>query len=168
MIRYALKCSRGHRFESWFASSSAYETLRTAGHVTCAVCGTDEVEKALMAPAVAAADAAQTDAAPPLEPATDQPAGPAPGPLTGPQSGPLAAPTPQEAVARRLRALRAHVEANSDYVGMEFAREARAMHAGEAPERPIWGEAKPEEAKALIEDGVPVAPLPFGPPRKTN
>ena len=71
-------------------------------------------------------------------------------------------------LAEKLAAWRRHVEENADYVGLEFATEARAIHEGTAPERPIWGEAKPDEAKALIEDGVPVAPLPFIPRARTN
>lgn len=79
---------------------------------------------------------------------------------------PLAEPQyPQEAM---LAAMRRHVEDNSDYVGLSFAAEARKMHEGDAPSRSIWGEAKPEEAKALLEDGIPVAPLPFMPKRSTN
>jgi len=76
--------------------------------------------------------------------------------------------TPEVALAERLAALRKHVEETSDYVGVEFVTEARAIHEGLAPERPIWGEAKPDEARKLIEDGVPVAPLPFVPRNKTN
>lgn len=79
-------------------------------------------------------------------------------PLAGP-------PTPREA---RLAALRRHIEESSDYVGLSFAAEARRMHEGEAPERAIWGEARPEEARALLEDGIPVAPLPFLPKRSAN
>ena len=67
-----------------------------------------------------------------------------------------------------MKELRENVEANSEDVGSNFAKEARAMHDGTAPERSIYGEAKIEDAKALIEDGVPVVPLPFGPNRKTN
>ena len=67
-----------------------------------------------------------------------------------------------------LAALRRHVEETSDYVGLSFATEARAMHEGDMPERPIWGEARPEEARALLEDGIPVAPLPFMPKRGAN
>lgn len=139
MIRYRLKCDKGHDFDSWFASSAAYERLLASGHVACAICGSARVEKALMAPSVSSAD--NTDAA---------------------EKPPLAAPSPQDALAEKLAAWRKHVEANSDYVGMEFTREARAMHEGEAPERAIWGEAKLDDARALVEDGVPVAPLPFG------
>jgi hypothetical protein len=77
----------------------------------------------------------------------------------------IAVKTPREAM---LAALRRHVEETSDYVGPSFAREARAIHDGDAPERPIWGEAKPEEARSLLEDGIPVAPLPFIPKRRAN
>lgn len=141
MIRYTLSCGDGHRFDSWFQSAEAYDKLRTAGMVACAVCGGTAVDKALMAPAVVAA-------APE----------PAPGPLTQPAS-------PAE---QALAELRRRIEAESEYVGLSFAAEARAMHAGERPERSIWGEARPDEARALIEDGVPVAPLPFLPKRQAN
>lgn len=142
MIRFTLRCGEGHQFESWFQSAEAYDTLKSAGHVACAICGTGDVEKAIMAPQVSTARK--------TEPATR--------PLSAPAS-------PAE---QALAKLKAHVEANSDYVGMEFAREARAMHDGDAPERSIYGEARLDEAKKLIEDGVPVAPLPFRPGRKAN
>ena len=76
--------------------------------------------------------------------------------------------TPQDQREALLAAMRRHVEENSDYVGMNFAAEARKIHAGESPERNIWGEAKPDEAKALLEEGIPVAPLPFIPKRSAN
>ena len=76
--------------------------------------------------------------------------------------------TPRNPHEAMLAAMRRHVEENSDYVGLSFAAEARAMHEGKAPERNIWGEAKPEEAKALLEEGIPVAPLPFVPKRQAN
>ena len=140
MIRYSLRCASDHAFESWFQSAGAYDSLSLAGQVTCPVCGISKVEKSLMAPAVRSA------------------AEPTQGPLHAPGSDLEAA----------LAELRRQVEANSDYVGMNFAAEARRIHAGDAPERSIYGEAKPDEARKLIEDGVPVAPLPFIPPRKTN
>lgn len=135
MIKYALKCEAGHVFESWFQSAEAFDTLKKAGHVTCAVCGNVHVEKAMMAPQVTAKRALS-------EPASE--------------------------TEEKIAALRKHVEENSTYVGGSFAKEARAMHDGDAPARAIWGEAKPQEAKALIEDGVPVAPMPFIPREKTN
>ncbi len=157
MINYTLKCANDHRFDSWFQSAAAFDKLKAAGMVACAVCGDTNVEKAMMAPRVRPARSA---AAKPQEttPAPAPGAANAPGPLSQPAS-------PAE---QALKELRDHVEANSDYVGKDFASEARAMHVGDAPERPIYGEAKVEEAKALIEDGVPVAPLPFYIGRKTN
>lgn len=137
MIRYDLTCDKGHAFDSWFASAVAYDRLAGAGHVACPECGSAQVAKALMAPAVVAkAERALT--------------------------------TPRDPREAALAELRAQVEANSDYVGLSFAAEARAMHEGRAPERPIHGEAKLDEARKLIEDGVPVAPLPFLPARKAN
>lgn len=145
MIRYALKCSADHTFDSWFQSAGAYDTLQGSGRVACPVCGSTEVEKSLMAPALRAPRdvAVVPDAA-----------------------GPLAAPGSD--VEAALAELRRQVEANSDYVGLNFATEARRIHAGEVPGRSIYGEANPDEARRLIEDGVPVAPLPFMPPRKVN
>lgn len=139
MIRYALRCADGHEFESWFQSSQAYEALHDAGHVSCALCGSGDVTRAPMAPRIGKG----------MEDAK-----------------PLA--TPGNKIEEAMSALRRQVEENSDYVGLSFAKEARAIHDGEAPERSIYGEAKPEEARALIEDGIPVAPLPFLPKRKAN
>lgn len=136
MIRYALKCAEGHAFESWFRDSSAYDALAEAGQVTCAVCGTTEVQKSIMAPAVS-------------------------GPSTEVEEtkNPLSAPaSPAEAA---LRQLRDHLSKNADYVGKDFATEARRIHQGEADARGIWGEATREDAKALKDEGVPVAPIPF-------
>jgi hypothetical protein len=140
MIRYDLRCPSGHAFDSWFASSAAYDRLRAAGHVACPTCGATDVDKALMAPAVATREQA------------------APRPLA----------EPEDPRAAALAALKREIEEKSDYVGLRFAAEARAMHAGEAPARPIHGEARLDEAKKLLEDGVPVAPLPFIPTRKAN
>lgn len=153
MIQFSLKCAEGHHFDSWFRSAEAFEKLKAAGHVACAVCGTAEVEKAVMAPRVRTARGQVQD------PVQDQVQDPA-------AKRPLS--TPNSPAEQALAELKAHVEANSDYVGREFAREARAMHDGELPGRPIHGEARPDEARKLIEDGVPVAPLPFRPGRKTN
>lgn len=166
MIQYTLKCAEGHVFESWFQSAAAFDKLAAAGMVTCAVCGGQKVEKAIMAPRVRTGRKAVSklgEAEPPkaevVEPA--------------PASPPAAQPAPESLPSRAeveaaLQKMRSEVEANSDYVGDKFADEARAMHLGEAPERAIYGEAKLDEAKELIEDGVPVMPLPFVPGRKTN
>ena len=136
MIRYNLKCARAHEFEAWFRSSAAYDEQRKAGQVGCAVCGATEVEKAVMAPALKAA----ATAAPALAPRLSTPASPA------------------EAA---LAALRRKIETTSDYVGREFAAEARRIHDGEGAKRAIWGEASLDDARALKDDGIPVAPIPW-------
>ena len=146
MIRFSLTCANDHSFDSWFQSGDAFDTLKARGMVNCSVCGSADVAKSLMAPAVRPARKAKTPAATNRQP------------LTTDRS-------PQEAA---LAALRQEIEKNSDYVGMNFAAEARAIHDGEAPERSIYGEARIEEAKKLLEDGVPVAPLPFLPRTKAN
>lgn len=144
MIRFNLCCDNGHHFFSWFASGETFERLQAAGRIECTVCGDKSVAKALMAPAVAS------------------------GRETAAQGTETAPQTPEDALLRRLAAYRRHVEENSDYVGVNFVTEARAMHAGEAPERPIYGEARIDEAKALAAEGIPIAPLPFIPKAKTN
>lgn len=140
MISYTLKCDQGHRFDSWFQSASAFETLQGSGHLSCVECGSVKIEKAMMAPRVNAS-------------------------LPAPQKPLQSEATKKE---KALADLRAHVEENADYVGRKFAQEARSMYLGTTPERAIYGEANGAEAKALIEDGIPVAPLPFLPNRKTN
>ncbi len=154
MIQYTLKCAQDHSFDSWFQSADAYDKLMAAGMVTCAVCGDADVKKAMMAPRVRPANKA---ASAPVEDNISPPPTPA---------GPLS--TPSSDVEKALADMKKHVESNSDYVGVNFAKEARAMHDGDTPERSIYGEAKPEEAKALIEEGIPVTPLPFRPGRKSN
>ena len=149
MIRYALKCSNDHRFESWFQSAVAYERLETSGYLACAICGDQAVAKDLMAPALR-----------PVRKAAGHGDG-------APAAGPSLA-LPNSDIEKAIAELRQKVEENADYVGTDFATLARAIHEGDAPERAIWGEARPEDARALMEDGVPVAPLPFLPTRKAN
>lgn len=152
MIQFTLKCDKDHRFDSWFQSSDAFDKLKAAGMVTCTQCGSARVEKAMMAPRV---QASRSKAEQPEAPATPE----AP-------SGPLS--TPANPAEQAMADLRKKIEDNADYVGMNFAREARDIHDGLSPERAIYGEARPDEARKLIEDGVPVAPLPFVPGRKSN
>ncbi|GGX48888.1 hypothetical protein GCM10007385_16270 [Tateyamaria omphalii] len=146
MIKYTLKCAAGHSFESWFANAEAFDGLKAAGHVSCALCGSVDVDKAIMAPRVSTARATEQ------APANDD---------TGLSE-------PSSDVETALAQMREAVEKNATYVGGNFASEALAQHLGEQPDRPIWGEANREQAKQLIEDGVPVAPLPFVPSRKAN
>lgn len=154
MIRYALKCEAGHGFDSWFQSAAAYDSLARAGHLSCAVCGSDEVSKSLMAPRVTVGDTP-----------AEQPA-----PVSAQKSSetvPVLS-KPQNEVEQALAALRRKVEENSDYVGKNFVKEARDMHAGRSPERSIYGEARLDQARALIEEGVPLMPLPFKPKRQLS
>lgn len=162
MIKFTLKCDQDHSFESWFSSGDAFETLLSAGHLSCAVCGSQDVKKSLMAPRVRPARNAQAQDTP--EPADET----ADVPTARSASGSVALSQPGSEAEAALLKLRKEVEKNSDYVGGNFAKEARAMHLGDAPERSIYGTAKVEEAKALIEDGVSVLPLPFIPKESTN
>ncbi len=155
MIRFDLKCAADHRFDSWFQSATAFDKLLASQMVTCAICGSTKVEKAVMAPRVRTARSEGATAAE----ADDLPTPPS-------QERPLSAPT--SAAEQAVKALRAHIEANSDYVGEDFAKEARAIHSGTAPERPIYGESSLSEAKKLIDEGIEIAPLPFRSDRKTN
>lgn len=132
MIRYALLCDQDHPFEAWFGSSSAYEDQVERGLVECPFCASRVIRKQVMAPAVAG---------------TKRTAG-------------TAAQSPQVMTMEAIEKARRHVEENFDYVGDRFAQEARDIHEGESEARSIYGEATPPEVKALVEDGIQVAPLP--------
>ncbi len=169
MIRYTLTCRTGHGFDSWFQNAGAFATLLAAGQLSCPVCGVAEVEKSLMAPGIVSAR--RSGAAPGSgdgSVAASAATSAATSTATGPASPAPSLSRPQSELEAAIAALRRQIEKNSDYVGMNFAAEARRMHDGDAPARPIHGEARPDEARALIEDGVPVAPLPFLPARKVN
>ena len=151
MIRYNLRCERDHAFESWFQSSSAYETQEKRKLVTCPVCGSAKVERAIMAPRIVSKKG--RDHAVPA-PAATEAAAPASTPLMMAQERELRA---------KLKELRDHIVKNADNVGERFPNEARKMHYGDIEHRPIYGEASPEEARSLIEEGVEVSPLPVLP-----
>jgi hypothetical protein len=142
MIRYALQCEHGHEFEGWFGASSDYEEQHARGLLECPVCGSKAVTKAIMAPAVSGTKAQRGE------------------PPQAPSAG------AHEVMMQAAQAVRQHVEENFDYVGDAFAREARDIHEGKSEERGIYGEASGGEVRKLIEDGVPVAPLPPARPKK--
>jgi hypothetical protein len=131
VIAYSLRCHRGHEFDGWFRDSTAFDRQSSSGDLSCPSCNSIRIEKAIMAPAV---------------------------------SGTKKSMRTKSAEARQIRqfatGLRKYVQENADYVGPNFAEEARKIHYGETPERHIYGEATPREAKELIEEGVDVAPLP--------
>jgi hypothetical protein len=164
MIRYTLNCEHGHAFESWFQNSAAYDKQAKRALVTCPVCGSAKVEKAIMAPRLSRAEAAEPGEAPPIPPSIP-PALPAPVvPSPAPGKTPVAIMSPQERELRKkLKELREHVTKNADYVGHRFPEQARKIHYGEIEHRSIYGEASPDEAKALHEEGIEFHPLPILP-----
>ena len=152
MIRYSLRCEHDHAFESWFQDSSAYDTQVKRKLVSCPVCGSHGIEKAIMAPRIVGKKGREG-------------AAPAPAPA---ETGAAATSTPllmaQERELRaKLKELRDHIVKNADNVGESFPNEARKIHYGEIEHRPIYGEASPDEARSLIEEGVEVSPLPVLP-----
>jgi hypothetical protein len=161
MIRYTLNCEHGHAFESWFQNSTAYDKQAKRNLVTCPICGSAKVEKAIMAPRLARSDAAEpTTLPPPHAPAS------APTLVSGPAPAkhPVAITSPHERELRKkLKELREHVTRNADYVGPRFPEQARKIHYGEIEHRSIYGEASPEEAKELHEEGIEFHPLPILP-----
>ncbi|SFP36985.1 DUF1178 family protein [Sphingomonas rubra] len=140
MIVFDLRCGDGHVFEAWFASGAAYDEQRTAKLLACPICGADDINKAVMAPAV---------------------------PTKGNRQP---SPAAMKQMIGALAAAQAKVLSGSEWVGSGFASRARAMHAGDEPHATIHGQATREEARALIDDGVPVAPLPLPvvPPKQVN
>ena len=152
MIRYSLRCERGHGFESWFQSSSAYDSQVKRKLVTCPACGSAKVEKAIMAPQIVSKKGRDSAASAPAA-STD---------VTASGSTPLMMAQERELRAK-LKELRDHIVKNADNVGERFPNEARKMHYGDIEHRPIYGEASPDEARALIEEGVEVSPLPVLP-----
>ena len=154
MIRYTLRCERDHAFESWIQNSSAYDSQTRRKLVTCSVCNSSKVEKAIMAPQIVSKKGRDRPAPSPA------PAAPAEAPAT--ESTPLLMAQERELRAK-LKELRDHIVKNADNVGERFPNEARKMHYGDIEHRPIYGEASPDEARALIDEGVEVSPLPVLP-----
>jgi hypothetical protein len=149
MIRYALNCDQGHEFESWFADSATYDKQRKRRLLSCPHCGSTKVEKAIMAPRLGSANKEEAES-----PAT-------------PKKAPVAMLSPQEQEIRtKLKELRDHLTKNAEHVGPKFPDEARKMHYGEIEHRSIYGEASPEEAKELAEEGIEFHPLPVLPDDK--
>jgi hypothetical protein len=140
MIRYALVCEHGHEFEGWFGSSGDFDDQAAKGLLDCPLCASKRVRKQIMAPAVVGAKKTVQD------------------------EGAAKAQMMMQAMGR----LRRHVEENFDDVGDAFAKEARAIHEGRAEDRGIYGQATPKEVRELLEDGVPVAPLPPKPPEPSK
>ena len=165
MILYDLRCRRGHVFEAWFRDSAAYDDQVEAGEVACPTCGSKKVEKAPMAPRLAKGGAetgeaqraeAQTAEAQTAEARTAE--------TEHAEAETAKVETAKAAEAMRaLRGLRRKVEDNFDYVGPQFAEEARKIHYGEADAHNIYGETSDEEAKELRDEGVAFTRIPWAP-----
>jgi hypothetical protein len=140
MIHYDLICDKGHAFDGWFRNSAAYDEQADKGLVTCTQCGSAKVDKQLMAPGIPVKSNRRS------APATNMVAAPA-----DPRLAEL---------MNMMREMRRHVEENAEYVGDRFAEEARKIHYEESEERGIYGQTTPDEAKALIEEGITIHPLP--------
>ncbi len=171
MILYDLKCRKDHVFETWFRDSAAYEEQVAAGAIACPACGSRKIQKALMAPRLARGGRAREDAeaGPGAEggPRGGSGGGSGGGPGGGPGSGMAMRAVEGTAEAAelmgQLRALRQKVEENCDYVGGNFAEEARKIHYGEQDPRNIYGETSDEQAKELHEEGVTFNRIPWAP-----
>jgi hypothetical protein len=172
MIRYALNCDRGHVFESWFQNSAVYDKQAKRSLVTCPVCGSAKIEKAIMAPRVSASAADDEIAAPRLPAPSQALSSQAPSSQSlAPQAkAPAAANTsvamispPEQELRQKLKEIRDHITKNANYVGTRFPEEARKIHYGETEHRSIYGEASPDEAKELFEEGIEFHPLPILP-----
>ena len=155
MIRYTLRCDRGHGFESWFQDSGAYDSQVRRKLVSCPNCGSVKVEKAIMAPQIGKKG---------RTPVSDAEAPAVPSASTEVSTGSTPLMMAQEAELRaKIKELRDHVTKNADNVGEKFPDQARAMHYGDIEHRPIYGEASPDEARSLIDEGIEVSPLPVLP-----
>lgn len=158
MILFALRCAADHQFEGWFRDNAAFERQNRRGLIACPDCGSNAVEKAPMAPRLGRST--KGAAAEEREPQAREPAA-----ATVPETSPSpenAPPSPAQ-LRRALQVLRRHVEQNCENVGARFAEEARRIHKGDAEARGIYGEATRSEAKALIEDGIEIASIPWVP-----
>jgi len=142
MIVFDLKCGAGHVFEAWFDTSDDYESQRRRKLIACPLCGDEHIDKALMAPNLPA-KANSREAHQPVAAPGDK------------------SPEDVKAMLRAMADMQRQIEDKADYVGEQFVQEARAIHQGEADDRPIYGEASLDDARALHEEGVPVMPLPF-------
>ena len=147
MIKYDLRCEQGHAFESWFQSSSAYDSQRKRKLIACPSCGSSKVDKAIMAPRLSGTRKRGRVEAPSEVTPVETPA-------------PSLVMTQELELRAKLKELRDHVVKNADNVGERFPNEARKMHYGDIEHRPIYGEAWADEAKSLIDEGIEVMPLP--------
>ena len=156
MIVYDVKCKNGHVFTAWFKSSESFDAQAAAGEIACVECGVLEVARAPMAPRLISSRGRAASAEP-----VEAPAAPAAVPAPAAAPPPVAAVHAEAAILQQLRALRHTIEQSCDYVGKEFAEEARKMHHGESDRRGIYGEATESETEALADEGIEIGRVPW-------
>ncbi|HUC18201.1 MAG TPA: DUF1178 family protein [Acetobacteraceae bacterium] len=162
MIHYRVRCSQGHEFEGWFKDSQAFDRQAKRGLIECPVCGGVEVTRALMAPALPRGRLAGREAPPaPAQAPSQAPPSQVPGPSAGGPPMAVSGKGMPDQMRALLQRMRAEVEKNCEYVGPGFAEEARRIHRGESDRRGIYGEATPEQAESLSDEGIPVARIPW-------
>ena len=142
MIRYDLICKDRHVFDGWFSSSAAYDEQRKNGSISCPICSTSEIDKQLMTHSIGRKSNRKTETRNPMMAGSDP---------------------RMRKLVQKMRELKEHVENTADYVGDRFAEEARRIHYKEVKERGIYGETTAEDARALVEEGIEIHPLPLLP-----
>ena len=153
MIHYELQCGAEHRFDGWFKDSASFGKQSARGLLECPICGDTKVTQALMTPSVPRKGREMLPV----------PVAPPPAPPASPAQATMAGPKMPAQVRAMLMRLRQEVERNCDYVGEDFADEARRIHNGESEHRGIYGEATNEDAEALAEEGIEVQRIPWLP-----
>jgi hypothetical protein len=148
MILYELRCAGGHGFDAWFRNADTYDQQHAAHQITCPICGDGDVSKAPMAPRIGRSSKSAPE---PVVPA----------PQNSGEPGREIAPEHLRMVMSKIAELNQHIAETSDYVGKAFPEEARKIHYGEAEHRDIYGEASPQEAAELRDEGIAVAAIPW-------
>ncbi len=161
MIKYRLRCSNGHEFDSWFASSDAYETLEAAGQLSCSHCNDPHISRAIMAPNIVRGHTGDVTGESGSEQSEQQTQDHTQTSQDVDRKKSSLPPMPAEMKALEMvRTLRRHVERNHENVGKDFANQARQMYYGEIEKRKIYGEATVEETRELLDEGIPLMQLP--------
>ena len=163
MIKYQLICNKSHEFEGWFGDSAAFESQQESGLLTCPVCGSADVRRALMAPNLASPKTRKTDLAEQQPSAQPEPQPQPQAPQQASAALPPAAARKKQELMSQMRALQTKIRQECRDVGNDFAEEARKIHYGEVEPEGIYGQATAEEREALDEEGIEIMDMPWLP-----